>query len=319
MTVSVRRATDPRNAAPRRSRRRRGDDILSPRLLLRRLVPALVLALAVTGATDAHAYCWTTTCDEVLACDGEPAPEGCEILGWRSRCVGFSVQEDGGGDLDADTVETLTELAFDAWRLADCGNGNPGFVVQNLGQVGCDKNQYNKDAGNANIVVVRAKRWPHPDTGHNIALTTTTFDPDTGDLLDADIELNADGYGLTVSDEAVDYDLLSVLTHEVGHFLGMGHADLPEATMYAIYEGGTTELRTLEPDDVAGICALYPPEDKPKKSCNPLPKHGFSPYCRDDQPEGSCSAAAEGSGAGWPDWLFVMGTVLLVRRRRLTS
>lgn len=317
MALSVRRSTDPCNGRGD-ARARAGGKISSrSRLQPRRFAAALVFALAIAGARRAHAYCWTTTCEGELACDGGPAPEGCEPLGWRSRCIGFSIQEDGGGGLDADTIETLTELAFDAWRLADCGNGNPGFVVQNLGQVGCDKNQYNKDAGNANIVVVRAKRWPHPDTGHNIALTTTTFDPESGDLLDADIELNADGYGLTVSDEAVDYDLLSVLTHEVGHFLGMGHSELPEATMYAIYESGTTELRSLDPDDTAGICALYPPDDKPKKTCNPLPKHGFSPYCRDDQPEGSCSAGAGRGAAAGPDWLLVLAVVLGLRCRRL--
>ncbi len=284
-----------------------------------RPIVTLVLTFSLVGATarSAHAYCFTTTCDEVLACDGEPAPDECKPLGWRGRCMGFSIQEDGGGGLDADTVESLTELAFDAWRLADCGNGNPGFVAVNLGQVGCEKNQYNKDAGNANVVVVRAKKWPHPDTGHNIALTTTTYDPDTGALLDADIELNADNYGLTVSDESVDYDLLSVLTHEVGHFLGMGHSDLSEATMFAVYEGGTTELRSLDPDDVAGICSLYPPDDAPKETCNPLPKHGFSPYCRDDQPEGSCSlAGAPPSRAPHSGWVVAVASLLLVRRRR---
>jgi len=237
--------------------------------------------------------------------------------------MGFSVQEDGGAELDGDTVEILTELAFDAWRLADCGDGTtPGFVVQNLGRITCDKTQYNKDAGNANVIVVRAKRWPHGDTGHNIALTTTTFDPDSGELLDADIELNADNYLLSVSDEAVDFDLLSVLTHEVGHFLGMAHSDLPEATMFAIYEGGTTELRSLEPDDIAGICERYPPDDAPKESCNPLPRHGFSPYCRDDQPEGSCTAAGAGLPRGRAPLegvALLAGAIAAMRRRRLSG
>jgi hypothetical protein len=260
--------------------------------LPRSIVTALVLGLALLGgARPAMAFCYTTTCDEIFACNGEPPPEGCKILGWGSRCVGYSVQEDGGAGLGGKTVEELTDLAFDAWRLADCGGGPPGFVAQNLGRVTCEKTQYNKDAGNANVIVVRAGEWPHPNSGHNIALTTTTFDPESGDLLDADIELNADGYSLTVSDESVEYDLLSVLTHEVGHFLGMGHSDIGEATMFDLYDGGTTELRSLEPDDVAGICLLYPPDDAPKETCNPLPKHGFSPYCRDDQPEGSCTAS----------------------------
>ena len=278
----------------------------------------LSVALTVTRAPSAHAYCWTTTCPDAPVCDGEPETDGCPAIGWRSGCFVYTVQEDGGGGLEADTIESLMDPAFDAWRTADCGDGNPGFVAVNMGQVICDKKQYNKDAGNANIVVVRAKRWPYPDMGHNVALTTSTFDPDTGDLLNADIELNAADYNLTVSDESVDYDLLSVLTHEVGHFLGMAHSQTEEATMYALYVAGTTELRTLEPDDVAGICALYPPGDAPKQTCNPLPKHGFSPYCRDDQPEGSCTIGAVESPnephAAWPFGLC-LGIAGLFRRR----
>lgn len=285
---------------------------------MKRVFPLAVLSFSLAcWARSAEAYCYTTSCKEIFACDGEPPPDDCKILGWGSRCMGYSVQEDGGAGLNGDTLEEIVDLAFDAWRLADCGDGStPGFVAQNLGRVACGKTQYNKDAGNANVIVIRAGEWPHPNTGHNIALTTTTFDPESGDLLDADIELNADGYGLTVSDEAIEYDLLSVMTHEVGHFLGMGHSELPEATMFSVYEGGSAELRTLEPDDIAGICELYPPDDVPKDTCNPLPKHGFSPDCRDEQSEGSCSAGRATSGDGSPAALLVLALVVSARRRR---
>ncbi len=285
----------------------------------RRAVAHAVALAVASSAGAAHGYCYTTTCDGEFACDGEPAPDGCAILGWASRCFGFSVQEEGGDGLDGETIELITELAFDAWREADCGDGAPGFVAQNLGRVACDAAQYNKDAGNANVIVVRAGRWPHPNTGHNIALTTTTFDPDSGDLLDADIELNADNYGFTVNDEATDYDLLSVLTHEVGHFLGLAHSNLSDATMFATYDSGSTELRTLSADDVAGVCALYPPDDAPKETCNPLPKHGFSPFCRDDQPEGTCSVRAPGVSSAAGAWLAALACAALLRRRRAAS
>ncbi len=285
-----------------------------------RIAGPIVVLLALLGhARAAHAYCYTTTCTEVYECEGEPAPDECKVLGWASRCVGYAVQKDDRDGIDADTLEEIVEIAFDTWQSADCGDGTPGFVVQNLGQVSCDKQQYNLDAGNASIILMRVKDWPYGS--ERLALTTTNFDPETGDLRDADMEINGFDYDFTVSDEEVEYDLLSVVTHEVGHFLGMNHSPVDAATMTPTASFGTTDLRSLDPDDVAGICLLYPPDDAPKKTCNPLPKHGFSPYCRDDQPEGSCNAGRVLSDDARPPVLvgLTLGLAALVRRRRRRS
>lgn len=52
------------------------------------------------------------------------------------------------------------------------------------------------------------------------------------------------------------YDLQGVATHEYGHALGLGHSDAPAATMFATTMDGKG-WRSLHPDDVAGIQALY--------------------------------------------------------------
>src|SRR6185436_12882868 len=89
-----------------------------------------------------------------------------------------------------------------------------------------------------------------------IALTTVTYDTEKGDIFDADIEINAakvDGVvvnNFTTSDTDVDIDLLSVLTHEAGHFLGIAHSGVSDATMYPQYAPGNTALRDLTDDDV---------------------------------------------------------------------
>lgn len=269
-------------------------------LRVKHVATVALFAALVAWAGSAGAYCYTSTCKGVPICDGPAEALGeCIPLRWRTGCSGYTVHSGGSPKLgfSSETVTIITDLAFRAWQDVDCGNGGPGFQVIDMGIAECDVAEYNKDAGNTNVVVFRDGEWPNPDTGHNIALTTTTFDPDTGELLDADIELNSAGYVLTVSDESVDFDLLSVLTHEAGHFLGLAHSELPEATMYASYQGETIDLRTPEPDDAAAICTLYPPNDIDER-CNPLPRHGFSPYCREDQPEGSCATSPRDAGGG---------------------
>ncbi|MHC4464293.1 MAG: matrixin family metalloprotease [Planctomycetota bacterium] len=52
-----------------------------------------------------------------------------------------------------------------------------------------------------------------------------------------------------------DYDFYTVALHQLGHSLGLGHSTVPGSVMWGLGYGGA--LRTLQPDDIAGIQALY--------------------------------------------------------------
>jgi hypothetical protein len=98
--------------------------------------------------------------------------------------------------------------------------------------------------------------------------------------------------------------------------------------MAAEYKPGTLELRELSDDDIAGICAIYPPGDPIPDSCDSTPRHGFSARCADDiraDLADSCSVseagAEEGGGEGGRGGraAFAMGLgalALVVRSRR---
>jgi hypothetical protein len=128
-----------------------------------------------------------------------------------------------------------------------------------------------------------------------IALTTVTFDKDTGELRDADIEINSAEHDVLVPGAdglpAGASDLQSVLTHEIGHFFGMAHAANGAAVMFES-DDGTEKKRSLTASDIAGICAVYAPggtrsvstivdEDGrvPASACEPAPHGGFTRTC----------------------------------------
>jgi hypothetical protein len=125
---------------------------------------------------------------------------------------------------------------------------------------------FQEEPGNSSVWLFRDDAWPYPNSSHTLALSTLTLDLDHGRILDVDVEINAADYLMTTTDDNVGVDFKSIVTHEAGHFLGLDHSPVGTATMFQHYEGGDTSLRELDDDDVAGICAIYPPK-RPSGIC----------------------------------------------------
>lgn len=272
--------------------------------------------------SSAAAYCRTYTCDANKT-DCERNDELCIVGGkplyWPSSCVGFTAQADGSPrhGISAVRLEELTERAFGRWLAADCGSGNtPEIAIENMGQVSCAKAEYNRDYGNANILMFRDTDWPDSASSQALALTTLWFNPQTGEIYDADIEINSTSAPGMVTD---GIDLESILTHEVGHFLGLSHSRKANAVMRTYYDPGRDDLRKLNADDIAGICSIFTP-DRPVQTQSCKPRHGFASSCR-TEPSG-CAIAALPSRAdaskGWSWTAFLLLGASLTRRARRT-
>ena len=71
---------------------------------------------------------------------------------------------------------------------------------------------------------------------------------------EADMALNTNFTWKVNSNAPNTFDPLTVLIHENGHVLGLGHSDVEGTIMEAIYEG---VRQTLHNDDICGIQTLY--------------------------------------------------------------
>jgi hypothetical protein len=160
--------------------------------------------------------------------------------------------------------------------------------------VSCKKSEYNKEGKNLNVVLFQDDDWQYRGIDSTLAKTSVTYNDETGEIYDADIEVNTANNPMTITDDGpkIRYDLQAILTHEVGHFIGIAHSPESSAVMYASYSPGSIEQRTLTPDDVAAVCAIYPP--KRAAACNVEPRGGFSPTCGTEEKSGLCTVAAVG-------------------------
>jgi hypothetical protein len=114
-----------------------------------------------------------------------------------------------------------------------------------------------------------------PEMDRVLGATSFIVDVFSGTIIESDIFFNSIfPWSVAAGGDPNRFDLRSVATHEIGHFLGLGHSAIGEtesrpdgsrrvlgsgAVMFPISLGrGVIADRELQPDDIAGVSDLYP-------------------------------------------------------------
>lgn len=282
-------------------------------------------ALFVYGAPrDAQAFCRSTSCKgtESAPCevDENDCPKSGAKLFWPTSCVSYATNDQGSLQHPTEDSRAVIRKAFETWSDVPCPDGSvAAMTFQERPPISCKKSQFNKTGPNVNVVLFQDTMWKYRGIDATLAKTSVTYSDETGEIFDADIEVNTAFNDMTITDVAgeVDTDLQAVLTHEVGHFIGLAHSPDFDAVMFGSYTPQSTSQRVLGADDIAAVCATYPASKA--SFCNTEPKNGFSATCSDPEPASTC--AVEPTGTGASSAMLAIGgcigaTALRARRRR---
>ncbi len=165
----------------------------------------------------------------------------------------------GGNITGNNSVASVMQAAFNTWmsapntalsvsRGADISATSETTSLSNVNLICfvCTDGDFSKDANTLAVTITTTADHVGESDGHG---GTTRF---VGQLIKADIVFNPASTFTTGGTSG--QDLLTVATHEVGHFFGLDHSAVVRAVMFP----AASSLTTLGSDDVAGISQLYP-------------------------------------------------------------
>ena len=185
---------------------------------------------------------------------GDPAPGGAS---WS--VMGTGITDSSGFDLHGSTSDltalyaggvdevTTIGLALDSWAAVS-GFTNRGMV----GDSGAGFGSAEAAGGHVGDIRVGAT------TGFSPGVLSHTFQPGTeslfgpGGTIAGDTHINSSF--LWADNDSAGFDFLTVVLHELGHSLGLGHSGTSGSIMEPFYAGAR---RTLHADDIAGITSIY--------------------------------------------------------------
>ncbi len=175
-------------------------------------------------------------------------------LYWSDSCLTMYINERGSEDIPDESEFDEIKSSLDAWGGVSCSS----FLIQFAGLTNLEITGHLKEDPAVNMIVFREQKWPY--STRPVAFTAVTYNVNTGEIFDADIEMNGEDYAFTTrpDEETWKIDVQNTITHELGHVLGVDHTPEAAATMFDHAGPGEVNKRTLEEDDIDALCTLYP-------------------------------------------------------------
>lgn len=168
---------------------------------------------------------------------------------WIQRPVSYVVNP-SNLDLPESAIDPAVRAGADVWAQ----QSNASFSFAYAGRSAQTTNTFD----GANVIMFR-----NASNGSTIA--TTYWWSSGSNIVDADIVFWDGGFRFFTGSSGCSggFYIEDIAAHEFGHALGLGHSTVPSATMYPSTSSCNVANRSLDPDDISGVTALYPPSSIP--------------------------------------------------------
>lgn len=201
---------------------------------MRRLLPAAVAFALFTVAVIPSAQAFVTLKDW----------NGNDIY-WDDNPITWYIHPNGSDNVPFDDLIAALSAGMNAWDSQSCFTktivygGTKTYDPQNGVYLKFQESNWDASVGDALAYAQTWKGW-----GGVITNGVIVFNGQA-----ATWSVSETGFFSTTA------DVQGVVTHEMGHILGLDHTRYQDATMY--FSGGGAGMQTLAQDDINGLCYIY--------------------------------------------------------------
>lgn len=218
-----------------------------------RIIAATAALLMTIGAVPSHAYLKLGAMVNGQVVDAT----------WHQQPIGLFISDRDSNGVTAADVRGAVQRAATTWSTVSTANVR--FTVQGMTSAPPEGTDGKNTIGFLD----------RPDLDRVLGATSFMVDAVTGEIYEADIFFNTSFlFSVSAGGQNNRVDLESLVLHELGHMLGLGHSAIGEtertsnggrrvtgsgAVMFPIaLTAGAIADRVLQADDVAGLLDLYP-------------------------------------------------------------